>query len=199
MFHANGYPNWSFDKSVEKFLKIKAPRSKDKENVNEEKLFFSVPYFGKSSQLFTKRLSRLIANLTSVKLIPTYKTFKVGNYFNLKSCTPTPPVSYIVYCFSCPREADLIYIGKSAMHLVTRVKKHWALNSTTRKSAVKEHILDCNNCVKYDDILKPYSILRKCTSDYDTKIHEALLIKKYKPKLKRQLYGNGSSFLLKIF
>ena len=135
MFHANGYPNWFFDRSVEKFLEIKAPRLKDKENVNEEKMFFSVAYFGKSSQFFTKQLSRLIANLTSVKLIPTNKTFKVGNYFNLESRTPTPLVSNVVYRFSCPRDADLIYIGKSARHLVTRVTEHRALNSTTRKSA----------------------------------------------------------------
>ena len=167
--------------------------------LNKEKLFFSVPYFGKSSHHFTKQLSRLIANLTTVKLIPTYKTFKVGNDFNLKSRTPLPLGSNAVYRFSCPREADLIYIGKSARHLVTRVKEHWALNSIPRNSAVKEHILDCNNCVESDDILKPFSILRNCTSDYDTKIYEALLIKKYKPKLNRQLYGNGSSFLLKIF
>ena len=82
MFRADGYPNWFLDKCVEKFLKIKAPQLKDKENVNEEKLFFRVPYVGKSSQLFTKQLSKLIAYLTSVKLIPTYKTFKVGNYWN---------------------------------------------------------------------------------------------------------------------
>ena len=145
MFRATGYPNWFFDKCVEKFLKIKAPQLKDKENVNKEKLFFSVPHVGKSSQLFTKQLSKLIANLTSVKLIPTNKTFKVGNYFNLKSRTPTPLVSNVVYRFSCPREADLTYIGKSARHLVTRAKEHWSLNSITRKSAVKEHILDCNN------------------------------------------------------
>ena len=85
---------------------------------------------------------------------------------------------YDYYFDSCRREADLIYIGKSAMHLVTRVKKHLALNSTTRKSAVKKHILDCNNCVKSDDILKPFLILRKYTSYYDTKNYEALLIKK---------------------
>ena len=157
--------------------------------MNEEKLFFSVPYFGKSSQLFTIQLSRLIATLTTVKLISTYKTFKVGNYFNLKSRTPTPLVFNVVYRFSCLREADLTYIGKSATHLVTKVKEHWALNSITRKSAIKKHILDCNNCVKSDDMLKPFSILRKCALDYDTKIHETLLIKKYKPKLNRQLYG----------
>ena len=145
------------------------------------KNFFSVPCFGKSSQLFTKQLCRLIANLTTVKLIPTYKTFQVGNCFNLKSRTPTPLVSIVVYRFSCLREADLVYIGKSASLLVTRVKVHWVLNSITRKSTVKEHILDCNSWVKSDDILKPFSILRKRTSDYDNKIHEAVLIKNTNP------------------
>ena len=43
MFHANGYTNCFFDISVEKFLKTKAPRLKEKENASEEKLFFSVP------------------------------------------------------------------------------------------------------------------------------------------------------------
>ena len=147
--------------------------------MKEEKLFFSVPYVGKSLQLFTKQLSKLITNLTTVKLIPTYKTFKVGNYFNLKSRTPTPLVSNVVYRFSCPREADLTYIGKSARHLVTRAKEHWSLNSITRKSAVKEHILDCNNCVKsqfYVGVIQT-----------TTPIHEALLIKKDKPKINMQL------------
>ena len=48
--------------------------------------------------------------------------------------------------------ADRNYIGKSARHLVTRAKEQWPLNSITRKSAVKEHILDRNISVKSDDI-----------------------------------------------
>ena len=82
-------------------------------------LFFGVPFVGKSPQLFTKQRSKFIANLTIVKLIPTYKTFKVGNYFNLKSRTPTPLVSNVVYRFSCPCAADLTYIGKSVRHMDT--------------------------------------------------------------------------------
>ena len=101
-----------------------------------------------------------LTNLTTVKLIP-----KVGNYFNSKSRTPTPVVFNVVYRFLCPRKADLTNIGKSARHLVTRAKEHWSLNSLTRKSAVKKHILDCNNCVKSDDIIQPLpfyvSVLRQ--------------------------------------
>ena len=90
-------------------------------------------------------------------------------------------MSNVVYRFSCSREADLTYIGKSVRHLVTGAKERWSLNSITRKSAVKEHISDCNNCVKSDDILKSFLILRRCSSDCDTKIHEALLIKNTNP------------------
>ena len=68
-------------------------------------------------------------------------------------------MSNVVYRFSRTREVNLTCIGKSARYLVTRVKEHLALNSITRKSAVKEHILDCNICVKSDDILKMFLIL----------------------------------------
>jgi len=47
--------------------------------------------------------------------------------------------------------------------------------------------------------MESIKILRTCPSEYDTKIQEALLIKKLNPKLNKQLYANGSSFLLSIF
>ena len=42
-----------------------------------------------------------------------------------------------------------------------------------------------------------FTILKKCNSEYEIKIHEALLIKKRGPKLNKQVYG--ASFLLDIF
>ena len=44
-----------------------------------------------------------------------------------------------------------------------------------------------------------FVVIKKCSSDYDYKIHEALLIKKHQPKLNKQPYKNGSSFLLQLF
>ena len=41
--------------------------------------------------------------------------------------------------------------------------------------------------------------LKKCATEYDTKIQEAILIKKLNPKLNKQLYAKGVSFLLSIF
>ena len=42
-------------------------------------------------------------------------------------------------------------------------------------------------------------MLRKCKSEFHTRIHEALSIRKSNPNLKRELYANGTSFLLDIF
>ena len=45
-----------------------------------------------------------------------------------------------------------------------------------------------------------FVVIKKCLSDYDCKIYEAVLIKKkHETKLNKQLYENGSSFLLQPF
>ena len=54
----------------------------------------------------------------------------------------------------------------------------------------------CAN-TKYN--VNSFKIIKKYNSNFETKIHEALLIKKRNPGLNRQLFANGSSFLLNIF
>ena len=69
----------------------------------------------------------------------------------------------------------------------------------SEKSAIKDHILDCVKSSNSSHSLASFKILQNCNNEYDTKVHEALLIKKFKPKLNRQLYANGCLFLLKVF
>ena len=47
--------------------------------------------------------------------------------------------------------------------------------------------------------LNSFTVIRKCNTAYEAKIQEALLIKKQNPKLNKQLYANGASFLLNIY
>ena len=54
----------------------------------------------------------------------------------------------------------------------------------------------CSN-LKYN--INSFTILRKCNSDYEAKIHEALLIKPHRPSLNKQCYASGASFLLNIY
>ena len=82
-------------------------------------------------------------------------------------------------------------------HMNTRVKEHLHLKNT--KSAIHDHIKDCKTCLETEYDLNNFQILRHCTTKYETKIQEALLIKKHNPKLNAQLYGGGWSILLNVF
>ena len=57
----------------------------------------------------------------------------------------------------------------------------------------------CIACSSVKLNLKSFKIIIKCKSEFHTKIHEALFIKKSISSLNRLLYVNGSSFLLSLF
>ena len=84
----------------------------------------------------------------------------------------------------------------SLRHLSTRAKEHLNL-ADRRKSAIKDHLYSCDICSNNLD-MDSFTILKKCNSEYETKIHEALLIKKRGPKLNKQVYASGASFLRKV-
>ena len=72
-------------------------------------------------------------------------------------------------------------------------------DQSIQESAVKNHILLCDSCSSGKFGSNNFSTLRKCNSQFHTKIHEALLIRKSSPYLNCQLYVIGTSVLLKIF
>jgi len=86
----------------------------------------------------------------------------------------------------------------STRHLITRVKEHLNLRANT-KTAINDHILDCNKCCNFKYDLSSFKVLKTCRNVYETKIHEALLIKKHSTPLNKQLYANVSSYLLAIY
>ena len=105
-------------------------------------------------------------------------------------------MSNVVYKFNCSCDADLSYIGVTTRHLSVTVREH--LHSKVR-SAVGKHIDNCHVCKEKPVGVTVFKIMRACSTEYNTKIQEALLIKKCNPKLNSQLYANGSSFLLNVF
>ena len=44
-----------------------------------------------------------------------------------------------------------------------------------------------------------FEVLKKCNNAYDTKISKALFIRKFRPKLNKQLLTKGTSYVLKVF
>ena len=91
------------------------------------------------------------------------------------------------------------YIAASSRHLSVRIKEHLS-DSASNKSAVKEHMQNCNSSSQEQkQDLNSFTVIRKCNTAYEVKIQEALLIKKQNPKLNKQLHSNGASFLLHIY
>ena len=74
----------------------------------------------------------------------------------------------------------------STRHLATRPGEYLNLDDSHR-SAKKDHLLSCRQCCYGVCNVTSFKILRKCNTDYDTKIHETLLIKKLRLQLNKQL------------
>ena len=154
---------------------------------------------GKPSTTFFKSIRVLIKSKLDIEITPIFKTTKISSYFNIKSQTPSNLQSNVLYKYTCSRDVNVTYVGYSARHLITRAKE---LNDCkSNKSAVKNHILNCNSCLDENPKfqLDRFSIMRKCNSTYEAKIHEALLIEKQNPTINEQMYGNGTSFLLSVY
>ena len=56
-------------------------------------------------------------------------------------------------------------------HLGTRIQEH--LHHKTTKSAIRDHIEICQNCMLNNTGLNGFKVLRICNSEYATKIQEA--------------------------
>ena len=91
------------------------------------------------------------------------------------------------------------YIGKSTRQLSARVGEHLDVASQHKNSAIKRHILSCTVCSSVQHDVNSLEVLKQCKSDFQDKLHEALLIKKHRPSLNKQLYAHGSSFLLNVY
>ena len=86
----------------------------------------------------------------------------------------------------------------SFRHLITRVREHLNIRSL-QDSAIKDHILSCGKCSNNRFNENNFAIICKCKSEFCYKIHEVVFIKKLSPKLNRQMFANGASYLLNIF
>ena len=65
--------------------------------------------------------------------------------------------------------------------------------------AVASHIVECPTCKQHEICLDDFEVVKHCKTDFETKINEALLIRKLRPKMNVQLYNSGASYLIKIF
>ena len=184
-FQKKAYPNWFINKIITKFENSTFNNTNDCIFSNtqeiEKEFAFGIPYIGKPSHTYSKKLRALIKNEFNVNMNIYFRSFKVGNYFQLKCSTPTAALSSNVdYKFSCPCDTATSYIEYTTRHLITRAHEHLNLNSIA-KSAIKDHIYSCLHCSKTDLSASNFEVIKKCNTGFEAKIQEALLIKKYNP------------------
>ena len=200
MFSANNYPMAFFDQALEKFLKKQNSPILDSSTSSSEPsgITFSIPFVGEASHKFSKQVVSLIKSTFELDVLPVFTSNKIGQYFSLKSSTPFALTSNVVYKFSCLRDADCSYIGQTKRHLMTRVNEHVVLSGSS-KSAIKKHIKTCPICYNKNFDFNNFEVLKKCKTPFDTKIAEALFIRKFRPKINKQLLTKGTSYVLKVF
>ena len=126
-----------------------------------------------------------------------YTNFKIGQYFILKDRTPWKFAANVVYKFECSVDRAVTYIGMTTRPLVIRAGEHF---DPRKLSAVQSHVATCNGCANAGNFLDNFRVLRKCNSDAETEVCEALLIQQQCPPLNKQLGAtNGCSFVINVF
>ena len=210
MFLNNGYPEAFLDKIITDFLNNTEQRdgsdSSTCQNTTEtstdplKSVYLTLPYIGKPSEKLHKRLRTEMLQ-HKIDLKAAYRSTKVGSYFSLKQDVPTLLRSDVVYKFECPLDKDSRYIGETQRHFFTRISDHCSTTSAkqSQQSAVRDHILNCNDCSRSKNIVDCFSILRTC-SGHDILSQEALCIGKMKPSINIQLAQfNGTRVPINIY
>ena len=95
--------------------------------------------------------------------------------------------SLLCYKFQCSN-CNATYYGKTKRHCKVRVSEQMGVYAPTDKnikstkySAVRDHIVICNNIVSFED----FFILANGTNDFRIKLQESLLIHRDGPQLNK--------------
>ena len=114
MFQENGYPKSCFDKIFKRFLTEQDEKEKTISDTSEkENYYITIPYLESESRRFINKLAKIIKKKINVNIVPVYKSFKIGRYFQLKSNTPFALCSNVVHKFTCSYDMNLTYCGMS--------------------------------------------------------------------------------------
>ena len=205
IFRANGYPITTIDAVISAFSPDvkkdnEEPDNLASEDINDLKqVYMSLPYMGKCSEKLHRRIKNEMLPY-KLKVLPGYRTTKVGSYFSLKTKVPPLFKNNVVYKFVCPRDRDTQYIGETERQFFKRIEDHCSAPTSSKAStAVFDHMYQCDGCTNEINIVGQFSIVRQCSST-DLYSHETLYIRKLQPSLNVKLGPfKGCRVGLKIF
>ena len=160
----------------------------------QQRFLLKIPYVGKPSFSLSTKMKRLVTKEFDADLRTIYYTEKVGNYFSLKDPILLPILPKVVYQYTCSSDSNVNYIGFTNRSLGERVKEH--LRGGT---AISDHISSCEDCLKQKITIENFKILKKCQTNVEAMIYEAIFIKRKKPSLNHQLTKPRITFFLAVF
>ena len=71
---------------MKRFLREQDAKEKTIPDTTEkENYYITIPYLESESRRFINKLAKIIKNKIKVNIVPVYKSFKIGRYFQLKS------------------------------------------------------------------------------------------------------------------
>ena len=198
IFYRNGYPYQFFDSVKQQHIEKKnnghRNSSRQEKEQTDDKFVLSVPYLGKISTAFGKKLQNVLRSSSDQQIRVVYKTTKVQDAFTLKDPVPKEIASKVVYKFTCRGDPGTNYIGFTNRTLRERVKEH--VSGTT---AISDHISICAKCNDEGVGMDDFIILKRCRFKRESSIFEALAIKEQNPNLNKNLVKPGKTFALQMF
>ena len=193
---SNGYSNNFIDKCISKFMNKLYIKKPVMLTVPKKQLYLVLPFMGKMSALVKSGLARSLHKrlpFCTVKIV--FKTSnRLKNYFSFKDVVPEPLRFCQIYNFTCG-SCNASYIGKIFRHMKVRVSEHQGVSPRTGQhlkgtlsTSVRDHMLDCNHVVAWDDFKK---LGREFGSlnHWLLEIKESLFIKRDRASLNKNIYS----------
>ena len=149
-----------------------------------------LPFKDQRSADFVRKQFKDLGNNIGNPIQTVFTSPKIGEQLRIQE--RKPPVGAVVsrqcvvYQFKCDL-CDTDYIGYTTRHLHQRIEEH-------RATAVGAHVKGCHG-ISNPELLKQFSVLKKCQGKLDCLIREMLFIREKKPKLNTQ----SDSIRAKVF
>ena len=98
----------------------------------------------------------------------------------------------MVYLFTCAKNKNVNYVGRTLRRLNIRIKEH-----ISQVSPIGQHLLNCDECVK-TNLIENFRILAEAKNINELNYLEATFIKKIKPSLNTALSCNFADTLILV-
>ncbi|PFX34813.1 hypothetical protein AWC38_SpisGene326 [Stylophora pistillata] len=185
------YPERLVNSTINTFLQSRIvgtqPTQTPKEPISIVRVV--IPFKDQESANYVKKELKNLSMKVQTTVQPVFVSRKVGQDLKVREIKPQiVNQQRVVYQFQCDL-CDAGYVGYTRGHLHTRVDGH-----KRKASSIYKHYHERHSEVP-KDLLKRFSILKKCSNKFDCLVNEMLFIRDLKPTLNVQ----SDSIRAKVF